>query len=170
SRVYIMTLGVLAPYRRLRIGTLLLDSILRRCALDPSLEYVCLHVQTTNREALRFYRSCGFKVESRVDGYYLLNKGVEPPDAFFLKFALRGDAVGQAVEGDVAVAAEAEVGPGDGDDQEEVFDDVGDVQAEGLHDTRDVLIHDGDDTAEGWVDQDDLADMLEKAASGCRDV
>ncbi|KAJ3089855.1 N-alpha-acetyltransferase 50 [Quaeritorhiza haematococci] len=85
SRVYIMTLGVLAPYRRLRIGSLLLSSIEAYCETDKSINHLCLHVQTSNEEAIRFYTHQGFDIAQRVDGYYRKNRGVEPPDALLLK-------------------------------------------------------------------------------------
>ncbi|KAJ3332160.1 N-alpha-acetyltransferase 50 [Blyttiomyces sp. JEL0837] len=88
-RVYIMTLGVLAPYRRLRIGSLLVNAIIAACNEDLEIDHVCLHVQTTNTDAIRFYRKLGFRIHERVDGYYKLNKGVEPPDAFFLRRDLK---------------------------------------------------------------------------------
>ncbi|KAJ3206087.1 N-alpha-acetyltransferase 50, partial [Dinochytrium kinnereticum] len=84
-KVYIMTLGVLAPYRRLQIGTLLVETITSRCKSDTRLDHIALHVQTTNKEAIRFYKSRSFRIETKVDGYYLLNKGVEPPDAYLLR-------------------------------------------------------------------------------------
>ncbi|KAI9193477.1 acyl-CoA N-acyltransferase [Polychytrium aggregatum] len=83
-RVYIMTIGVLAPYRRLKIGSHLVNYIIRNCELDPTVEHISLHVQTTNDEAIRFYEKLDFIVHSRVDGYYARNRGVEPPDAYLL--------------------------------------------------------------------------------------
>ncbi|KAI8810441.1 acyl-CoA N-acyltransferase [Cladochytrium replicatum] len=83
-RIYIMTLGVLAPFRRLRVGTALLNQMISTLTTDPSVDHICLHVQTSNEEALNFYRRHGFVVRSRIDGYYKQNPGVSPPDAYFL--------------------------------------------------------------------------------------
>ncbi|KAK5664922.1 hypothetical protein QVD99_008460 [Batrachochytrium dendrobatidis] len=83
-RVYIMTLSVLAPYRRLKIGSMLLDTIMNNIKHDCTLDHLCLHVQTTNEQALGFYGRNGFHIHSRLDGYYGRNKGVEPPHAYFL--------------------------------------------------------------------------------------
>ncbi|KAI9333220.1 N-alpha-acetyltransferase 50, NatE catalytic subunit, partial [Zopfochytrium polystomum] len=82
ERVYVMTLGVLAPYRRLQIGTRLLRHLLD--SVGPTRD-VCLHVQTSNVQALRFYVKSGFLVEETVAGYYKNNRGVIPPDAYFLR-------------------------------------------------------------------------------------
>ncbi|KAI9332941.1 hypothetical protein BDR26DRAFT_618323 [Obelidium mucronatum] len=90
--LYIMTIGVLAPYRRLGIGGQLLQTLIK-AALQSNkqqqgqslhLSSLQLHVQITNLEALLFYKKHGFHVSQRVDGYYRLNKGVEPPDAYLL--------------------------------------------------------------------------------------
>ncbi|KAI8622232.1 acyl-CoA N-acyltransferase, partial [Chytriomyces sp. MP71] len=83
--LYIMTIGILAPYRRLGIGSSLLSSLITRATDDPTLAYIQLHVQITNTEALAFYAKYGFRVVVRVDGYYRLNKGVIPPDAYLLR-------------------------------------------------------------------------------------
>ncbi|KHN84629.1 N-alpha-acetyltransferase 50 [Toxocara canis] len=45
KRLYIMTLGTLAPYRRLGIGTLLLKHVIALCEKDPSIDNIYLHVQ-----------------------------------------------------------------------------------------------------------------------------
>ncbi|KAJ3416982.1 N-alpha-acetyltransferase 50 [Chytridiales sp. JEL 0842] len=90
-RVYIRTIGVLAPYRRLGIGQLLIKTMVAACQSDPSIDYMFLHVQTSNTSALRFYESLGFKVVEKIEGYYRLNKGVEPPDAFLVQLDLRND-------------------------------------------------------------------------------
>lgn len=43
--LYIMTLGTLAPYRKLGIGRLLLNHVMELCRRDSSIEHVFLHVQ-----------------------------------------------------------------------------------------------------------------------------
>ncbi|KAJ1341500.1 hypothetical protein BSLG_003928 [Batrachochytrium salamandrivorans] len=73
-RIYIMTLSVLAPYRRLSIGSMLLESIIGTSDLDCELDHVCLHVQTSNQQALGFYERNGFYIHSRLDGYYGRNE------------------------------------------------------------------------------------------------
>ncbi len=92
----VMTIGVLASYRRLGLGKSLtlcllwLGSRLCQVILDeidlmPDIQYVCLHVHTENDQALRFYTKRGFAIDSRVDGYYSRNLGVRgQPDAYFL--------------------------------------------------------------------------------------
>lgn len=62
ARMYIMTLGVLAPYRGSGIGSLLLQRSLDACKEDPAIEEAYLHVQTSNEDAVRFYERFGFEV------------------------------------------------------------------------------------------------------------
>lgn len=60
--LYIMTLGVLATWRRRGIGTQLLRRVLASLPRYPSIGEIYLHVQTKNDEATGFYqvkfRSC----------------------------------------------------------------------------------------------------------------
>jgi ribosomal protein S18 acetylase RimI-like enzyme len=79
-RLYIMTLAVLAPYRRRGFGKRLLD-----CALQMAQEHQCvqifLHVQTSNQAALRFYRESGFARGELIRDYY---KRIQPPDCYLI--------------------------------------------------------------------------------------
>ncbi|KAJ0400887.1 hypothetical protein P43SY_004499 [Pythium insidiosum] len=80
QRVYIMTLGVLAPYRQCRIGRALLQSVIA-CARRDDVDHIYLHVQTNNHAALTFYRSFGFAVSQLIPNYY---KRIKPPDCYVL--------------------------------------------------------------------------------------
>lgn len=81
-RLYIMTLGCLAPYRRLHIGTTMLEHVLRICEEDGNYHNVFLHVQVNNEGAIKFYEKFGFKIEERKQNYY---KRIEPADAYVLQ-------------------------------------------------------------------------------------
>ncbi|GBC04939.1 hypothetical protein RclHR1_05960007 [Rhizophagus clarus] len=84
AKLYIMTLGVLAPYRNLGIGTKLLTHILQHATLTtqhPKFVEIYLHVQTSNEEALAFYKKYDFEIVATVEGYY---KKISPPDAYVL--------------------------------------------------------------------------------------
>ncbi|KAI9020230.1 acyl-CoA N-acyltransferase [Phycomyces nitens] len=82
TTIYMMTLGVLEPYRRLGLGNQLLEHILE-CAkeMKPAPESVHLHVQTTNDSAVAFYKKYGFEVTDTVKDYY---KKIEQRDAYVL--------------------------------------------------------------------------------------
>ena len=69
-KIYIMTIGVLAPYRRLGIGARLLQQTLDACAKASDCEEVYLHVQVGNDAALDFYKGFGFEVGDVVKDYY----------------------------------------------------------------------------------------------------
>lgn len=64
--LYIMTLGVLAAWRRRAIGTQLLRRVLGCLPRYPSVGQLYLHVQTNNEEAIGFYKvGCFTLVGSR---------------------------------------------------------------------------------------------------------
>ena len=86
ARLYIMTLGVLAPYRELGIGTHLLEHALGEAMGDPNIEDAYLHVQTNNDGAIRFYGRHGFEVTEKICNYY---KRIDPPDCYVLRRHLR---------------------------------------------------------------------------------
>ena len=79
SRVYIMTLGVLAPYRNRGVGRELLEGVLEHVDTQmSSVTSIYLHVWVENKEAMRFYKKFEFVEKDKVEGYY---KRVSPPDA-----------------------------------------------------------------------------------------
>ncbi|KAK6526676.1 hypothetical protein TWF281_009879 [Arthrobotrys megalospora] len=82
SKIYIMTLAVLSPYRSLSIGSHLLDYILSTAAKEPTIDadLAYAHVWVANDGALEFYRKQGFEVDSGpiVRDYY---RRLEPRDA-----------------------------------------------------------------------------------------
>jgi len=87
KRMYIMTLGTLAPYRRFGLGTMMLEHVFALCAKDPAIDSVFLHVQVNNETALDFYQRFGFQVAETQSNYY---KRIEPADAYVLEKHLKG--------------------------------------------------------------------------------
>ncbi|XP_009334791.2 N-alpha-acetyltransferase 50 [Pyrus x bretschneideri] len=79
-RVYIMTLGVLAPYRGLGIGKKLLNHSLDLCA-KQNISEIYLHVQTNNEDAINFYKKFGFEITETIQNYYT---NITPPDCYVL--------------------------------------------------------------------------------------
>ena len=77
-----MTLGCLAPYRRLGIGTKMLQHVMDIVAKDGNLNSVVLHVQVNNEGALDFYKKFGFEIVETKEAYY---KRIEPADAHVLE-------------------------------------------------------------------------------------
>ena len=84
NRLYIMTLAVLAPYRRMGVATKLLQYLLELIK-GKKINEVALHVQINNQEAIEFYSRFGFENVERVPAYY---KRIEPSDAFLLRKTL----------------------------------------------------------------------------------
>ncbi len=67
------------------IGTLLLKQIVfNLLETHKDIQAMHLHVHITNRSALEFYQYHGFEIKEVVQGYYSMNSGVEPPDAYLL--------------------------------------------------------------------------------------
>ena len=81
ASLYIMTLGVLAPYRSCGIGTKLLTATIEEADQDSSIEEIYLHVQTSNTDALDFYKRFGFEQREKICNYY---KRIDPPDCFVM--------------------------------------------------------------------------------------
>ncbi|MXQ95445.1 hypothetical protein E5288_WYG019462 [Bos mutus] len=86
KRLYIMTLGCLAPYRRLGIGTKMLNHVLNICEKDGTFDNIYLHVQISNESAIDFYRKFGFEIIETKKNYY---KRIEPADAHVLQKNLK---------------------------------------------------------------------------------
>jgi len=86
-RLYIMTLGCLYPYRRLGIGSVMLNHILKYVEADGNFDNIFLHVQVNNESAIEFYKKFGFEVVDLKMNYY---KRIEPADAYVLQKNLKG--------------------------------------------------------------------------------
>lgn len=80
-RLYIMTLGCLFTYRRLGVGTTMLEHVLDY-AHRKGIDNIYLHVQINNTGAIGFYEKFGFKIVDTEQDYY---KRIEPASALVLK-------------------------------------------------------------------------------------
>ncbi|CAF1055969.1 unnamed protein product [Rotaria sp. Silwood1] len=85
-RLYIMTLGVLAKYRELGLGTLMLEHVFKVCEREGNIDSIYLHVQVNNETALSFYKKFGFQIISTAVEYY---RRLEPSDAYLLERSLK---------------------------------------------------------------------------------
>ena len=65
-----MTLGCLAPYRRLGIGTRMLEHVLNIVKEDGNYTSIFLHVQVNNESAIEFYKKFGFNIVETKEQYY----------------------------------------------------------------------------------------------------
>ncbi|CAO1359052.1 unnamed protein product, partial [Diamesa tonsa] len=84
-RLYIMTLGCLSPYRRLGIGTVMVEHVLKFVENDGNFDNIFLHVQVNNDSAIEFYKKFGFEIVETKKQYY---KRIEPADAYVLQKTL----------------------------------------------------------------------------------
>lgn len=92
SRMYIMTLGVLAAYRGRNVGTKLITSVLdyyeqKKDDELSDVDEITLHVQISNQDAIDFYtKRFGFEQGKMIENYY---KRIDPPHCYILTKMLR---------------------------------------------------------------------------------
>lgn len=84
--LYIMTLSILEPYRKRNLASQLVQWILDRAqskeCQEKDVREIYLHVQTSNKTALQFYKKFGFKVTEKICDYY---HNIDPPDCYVLR-------------------------------------------------------------------------------------
>ena len=80
--MYMLTFGVLQPYRKFGVGTQLLEELLKLAMEDKKIKSIYLHVQISNETAINFYKKHGFQVIEQLDDYY---QDIDPPHCFYLK-------------------------------------------------------------------------------------
>jgi len=88
AKLYLMTMGILAPYRSRKLGTKALEEVLAAATSHskPKISLVQLHVQENNEGARRFYERHGFKLVGKEEEYY---KKIEPHGAWILEREVR---------------------------------------------------------------------------------
>ena len=85
NNVYIMTINVLESYKRHKIGTQLLQELIRLHKNMKEISYINLHVHIQNDIAKKFYEKNGFEVVKILDNYYT---DIVPKGAYYLRFKL----------------------------------------------------------------------------------
>jgi len=88
--LYLMTMGILAPYRSRKLGSKSLELILAaaEARTKPEVNKIYLHVQVSNEQAKNFYTSHGFEQVGIQQDYY---KKIVPHDAWVLEMVFRRD-------------------------------------------------------------------------------
>jgi ribosomal protein S18 acetylase RimI-like enzyme len=82
KRLYMMIIGVLAAYRGMQVGTKMLDYVLDQTSkYHHEIKSIYLHVQTSNDDAITFYKKFGFEIIETIDDYYTR---VEPKSCYVL--------------------------------------------------------------------------------------
>lgn len=85
--VYIMTIGVLDEYRKLHIGTNLINHIINKALSDNICIGVYLDVVYYNLSAVKFYEKNGFKKVSKLINFYDLNGNYYDCEVFLKIFS-----------------------------------------------------------------------------------
>ena len=85
KNVYIMTINVLEAYQRNKIGSQLLQELIKLHKDMKEINYINLHVQVSNEIARQFYLNAGFEEVKKIDDYYT---DVEPKGAYYLRYKL----------------------------------------------------------------------------------
>ncbi|KAJ7282995.1 N-acetyltransferase NAT13 [Mycena rebaudengoi] len=88
--LYLMTMGVLAPYRSRKLGSSSLQLVLdaAEAHTKPKIDRIYLHVQTSNSGAKRFYERHGFTEIGVHENYY---KKIVPHDAWILEKKIQAE-------------------------------------------------------------------------------
>lgn len=90
TSLYLMTMGILAPYRSRGVGSqvmkTLLDSVTQ--SQSPKIDRIYLHVQVSNTAGKAFYERHGFNETGVHKDYY---KKIQPRDAWILDKTLDDD-------------------------------------------------------------------------------
>ena len=86
DKIYIMTLGVLEPYRRYGVGSMMIEHIVDVVKELNNTDYIYLHVQISNREAIDFYLKHDFVIAETIENYY---KKIKPSQSHLLKLQIR---------------------------------------------------------------------------------
>jgi len=84
NHLYLMTMGILAPYRSRKLGSQSLELVLAAAAthIKPKIDKIYLHVQVSNQDAKKFYERHGFNEVKIHKDYY---KKIVPHDAWVLE-------------------------------------------------------------------------------------
>jgi len=87
THLYLMTMGVLAPYRSRGLGSQSLELVLKAAEAHqkPKINRIYLHVQVSNDGAKLFYERHGFQEAEIHKDYY---RKIEPHDAWVLAKSL----------------------------------------------------------------------------------
>nr|DAD17847.1 TPA_asm: hypothetical protein HUJ06_019310 [Nelumbo nucifera] len=86
--VYILTLGVVEPYRNLGIATSLIREVTKYASRIPTCQAVYLHVIAYNDPAITFYKKMLFKCIRRLSNFYYIQG--QHYDAYLFVYYING--------------------------------------------------------------------------------
>lgn len=67
---HVVSIGILPEYRRLGIGTSLMEKAMDALKTHYFCDYIYLEVRVSNIPAIKFYEKLGFKINRVIKGYY----------------------------------------------------------------------------------------------------
>eukprot|EP00249_Psilotum_nudum_P014880 c25047_g1_i1 orf=419-1354(-) len=71
--IYILTLGVIQPYRKLGIASSLIWEVIKYASTIPICKAVYLHVISYNQPAINFYKKNSFQCLRKLHSFYFIN-------------------------------------------------------------------------------------------------
>jgi len=86
---YILTFVVLEPYRKYGIGRQMMNHLEKELAEKSEAKGIYLHMHVVNQVGQKFYLSCGFEVDERLDNYYT---DLEEPHCLILRKEVKREA------------------------------------------------------------------------------
>ena len=86
SNVHILSFGVYPEYRRMGIGSKLIDGLVNKVVNGNSIKTMTLYVHEDNDSAIKFYEKYGFNKIKRIKNYYAgVFKNPKSTDAFLME-------------------------------------------------------------------------------------
>ena len=80
---YILTFGVLEPYRKYNVGRQMMENLEKEVVeKHPEVEAIYLHMHVINEGGKKFYERCGFVVEEKLENYYT---DLEEPHCYIIR-------------------------------------------------------------------------------------
>lgn len=73
---------MLEPYRKYAIGRQMMANLEKELSEKSKVDGVYLHMHVLNKVGLKFYESCGFLVDERLENYYT---DLEEPHCLILR-------------------------------------------------------------------------------------
>lgn len=81
KHAYILTFGVLEPYRKYGIGRQMMTALEKDLAERSDAKGIYLHMHVLNEVGMKFYQSCGYEIAEKLENYYT---DLEEPHCYIL--------------------------------------------------------------------------------------
>ncbi|CAG9312858.1 unnamed protein product [Blepharisma stoltei] len=88
SNLYIMDFDVALDYKRMKIGSRMMEHLKEIASKISKISSITLHVWTSNEAAVNFYKNQNFEIVAQLDNYYY---EYQPTTAFVCEFKIKRD-------------------------------------------------------------------------------